>query len=587
MNEPIEIALQQALEQCASEPIHQLGFIQPHGFAIVLSPSADYTILQASANLADWLDMSAELALNKSLNVVLGIRAAQQIAQLIAEARLAHSNTAIGIVDIVTHAINKLDAHVFMSDGFPVVELCDDSGIFKSEDFTAMLLKNQALLLEDQGDEPLVDYLQKTAAAVRDMLAYDNVMIYRFDENWDGQVIAQCRSEAAHDYLGTYFPASDIPPQARALYVQNVVRVLTDVDAEPVGLVPVLNPQTHSPLNLTMSCLRSLSPIHIQYLKNMGTAATLTISLMQNGKLWGLIACHHLSPKRVSIIMRQRAALISKMISTQLLKLEQVKKQSLTNKFLELNVEIVSLLSKISKHLYKDLLPELMALLDASGIIVIVDGERFMSGITPAHGDITELLDWLSHQIEDGYFVSSNLSNDYPASQPYKAQVSGLLTIVPTHHMQNCIIWLRQEKIQTVNWAGAYSQGLTQTVTGQYQLTPRQSFETWSEIWEGRADSWTADEVNLAQLFKRSLSSFQETHQLKKEIADVKQSHEELINLIPNGIILTDPERRITFVNKDFERFTGYSQAEMIGNFCSLLQGPDTDPTQIQNIRTT
>ena len=501
MTHEINSALQQALQQCAAEPIHQLGAIQAHGVALVLSSSSEHSIIQASENLATLLSVSADFALNQSLSEVLGETAANQVELLIVTALQSPTQTAIGVVELTNHIMIKLDAHIFFSEGFPVLELCNDSCCAKPEDLTVLLLKNQALLLEGEDEEHLVDYLQKTACVVREIMAYDNVMIYRFDENWDGQVIAQSRCEAATDYLGNHFPASDIPPQARALYTKNLVRVLADVNAPPIGFKPALNPHTNAPLNLSSSTLRSLSPIHLSYLRNMGTAATMTISLLQNGKLWGLIACHHLTPKRISVCLQNTAQLISNMIASKLAMLKWSKKYTLTNKFLHFNVQIVSLLSKLSKSMYKDFLPELMSLLNASGIIIVVDGECFVCGITPIQSDIRNLLAWLNQHISEGYIVSNQLSKEFIDSAAYQDKVSGLLAISPMGTSQNCIVWLRQEKLQTVNWAGTYAQGLTHIADGQYQLSPRQSFDTWSETWRGRAEPWSEDEVELAQFY--------------------------------------------------------------------------------------
>jgi len=578
--------LELAMAQCAAEPIHQLGFIQPHGIALVLSPNSEYTILQVSENLTDLLEVSAENVLDKALHVVLGESTSDQVKALIASARLSDSQTAIGVIDFVNSACNKLDAHVFISDGFPVLELCNDSSIAKPDDLTTLFFKNQTLLLEDEDETQLIDYLDKTVIAVREIMAYDNVMIYKFDENWDGQVLAQSRCDAAPDYLGKYFPAGDIPAQARALYTQNLVRVVTDVDALPVAFIPELNPQTQAPLDLSASSLRSLSPIHMQYLRNMGTAATMTISLLQNGKLWGLIACHHLTPKRMSVVMRETAHIISKMIASKLARLELAKKHTLTQQFLDLNLQIANLLSKISNNHYTDLLPELMAVLNASGIIVIVDGERFIEGICPAPDDINSLIEWLKQNINDGCYVSNQLPSQYAKAVAFKDKVSGLLAISPESSLQNCIIWLRPEKPQTVNWAGAYSQGLSQQADGQYQLTPRQSFEVWSEAWQGRAEPWSAPELKLVQHLKNSIAQSLLNNDLLNELSEHQQAIKKLANLMPNGIIITDANRLITFVNSDFVSLTGYNETELIGKPCSILQGPDTDPKTIQGIKT-
>ena len=577
--------LELAMAQCAAEPIHQLGFIQPHGVALVLSPASPHTILQVSENLAELLGMSADHSLDKPLHFVLGKNAAHQVEKLIATAFQSKPSTAIGVIDFSNQAFNKLDAHVFISDGFPVLELSNDASIAKPENLTELILKNQVLLLDDTDDTQLTDYLYKTAVAVRELMAYDNVMIYKFDEDWNGQVIAQSRCDAATNYLGLHFPASDIPVQARALYKQNLVRVVTDVDALPVAFTPALNPHTQAPLNLSASSLRSLSPIHMEYLRNMGTAATMTISLLQNGELWGLIACHHLTPKRISVTMRETAYLISKMIASKLTKLELAKNHQLTHSFLDLNLQIVDLLSKISTHQHTNLLQELKSILNATGIIVIVDGERFISDITPTQHEINSLINWLEQNITDGYYVSSQLSSQYNEAAAFQDKASGLLAVSSDNSLQNCIIWLRQEKLQTVNWAGAYSEGLNQNTDGQYQLTPRQSFEAWSETWRGRSEAWSEAELKLAQHLKKSIIESQQRNYLNNQLLKAQQALDELANLIPSGIVITDAQRRITFVNKDFEHLTGYSCQELIGKPCSILQGPDTDLKQIQAIR--
>jgi|GEM_PF-396129 len=577
--------LELAMAQCAAEPIHQLGFIQPHGVALVLSPASPHTILQVSENLAELLGMSADHSLDKPLHFVLGKNAAHQVEKLIATAFQSKPSTAIGVIDFSNQAFNKLDAHVFISDGFPVLELSNDASIAKPENLTELILKNQVFLLDDTDDTQLTDYLYKTAVAVRELMAYDNVMIYKFDENWDGQVIAQSRCDAATNYLGLHFPASDIPVQARALYKQNLVRVVTDVDALPVAFTPALNPHTQAPLNLSASSLRSLSPIHMEYLRNMGTSATMTISLLQNGELWGLIACHHLTPKRISVTMRETAYLISKMIASKLTKLELAKNHQLTHSFLGLNLQIVDLLSKISTHQHSNLLQELKSILNATGIIVIVDGERFISDITPTQHEINSLINWLEQNITDGYYVSSQLSSQYNEAAAFQDKASGLLAISSDNSLQNCIIWLRQEKLQTVNWAGAYSEGLNQNTDGQYQLTPRQSFEAWSETWRGRSEAWSEPELKLAQHLKKSIIESQQRNYLNNQLLKAQQALDVLANLIPSGIVITDAQRRITFVNKDFEHLTGYSCQELIGKPCSILQGPDTDLKQIQAIR--
>ncbi len=553
------------------------GFLE-----VPLSQNPEHTIIQASENLAQLIECPLEQLLGQSLQAILGASAAIQVEQLIVTAEQSASNTAIGIVNI--HQ-NQLDAHLYLSERFPVLELSNDAGLPKKEGLTDLLLKTQHLLFECDDEKSLIDYLQQKADLVRSVTGYDNVMIYRFDENWDGQVIAQSRVDAAPDYLGTYFPATDIPPQARALYTQNLVRIVTNVDAEPIALHPKLNPQTELPLDMTLSSLRSVSPIHLQYLRNMGTAATMTISLLQNGKLWGLIACHHLTPKRISVAMREIAHLFSRQIALKLAALELYEQQRLMQKAMDLSLQIMASFSRRFSQLPNELLPKLMKVVDATGVVVMVDGERFVEGITPSHGEITLLLAWLNQQMGHLPFACSQLSSQYADAQPYQDKAAGLLAIRLSSDMQNGIIWLRQEQPRTVNWAGVYSTGLKQGSNGDYYLTPRNSFEVWRETWQGRSLAWSANELALSQLIGNAVSQALLNKHLDNQLTEATYSRGALLDLMPNGILIADTNRRITYVNADFEKLTGYSHEELLGKSCSILQGPESDPQQIQAIK--
>jgi diguanylate cyclase (GGDEF)-like protein/PAS domain S-box-containing protein len=583
MTQQYQNGLEQALQKCAEEPIHQLGTIQPHGVALVLSQSSNHTIIQASDNCAQLINSLPEQALGKTLAVVLGKTASIQVAQLIATAQQTN-HYATGVIELSDQ--NQLDAHVYLADGTAVLELSNDVGLPKKEGVTDLLLQTQQLLLDCDSEKHLIDYLRQKAELVRSVTGYDNVMIYRFDENWDGQVIAQSCVDQAVDYLGTHFPASDIPPQARKIYTLNLVRIVTDINAEPIGFVPPLNPTTQLPLNMTCSILRSVSPIHLQYLRNMGTAATMTISLLQNGKLWGLIACHHFTPKRISLAMREIAHLFSRQISSKLTTYELYEQKYLRDKALDLTLHIMSLLSQDGTQLPFELLPELMSTVDANGIIVVVKGEITQYGQTPSYDKTKDLLDWLDQEIEQQPYSTNHLSSQYPDAHAYQDTVAGLLAIRLLTDMNNCIIWLRQEKKQAMKWAGVYENGLTQNRNGEYTLTPRKSFEIWSETWQGRSPAWTANEISSCQLVGNTLSQVLLNKTLNSQLINTAFSHSALLDLMPNGILITDKNRRITYVNSDFEKFTGYSKNELLGKSCALLQGPETDPKQVLAIRT-
>lgn len=368
-----------------------------------------------------------------------------------------------------------------------------------------MHMQNSLLAIES-GTET-TGYFEQVTGLVQALTGYDSVMVYRFEANWDGEVIAQSRIEAAKAYLGSRFPASDIPPQARYLYTKNLVRIVADAGVKPVPVVPVLNPVNQQPLDMTYSALRSLSPIHLEYLGNMGVQASMVISLLQNGRLWGLISCHHMTSKRVSFAMREAAVFISRMISTELTSIEMRNERLLLNKVSSIKTTLLkSILIHSEIEVLGSLSADLLNLVDASGMIVVVEGQRYFQGQVPEPEAVDALLNWLSLQSITDVFSCDHLSKQFPPASAYTEIASGIITTALSSDMCNCLIWLRKEKQRTVKWAGSYEQGLVQTAAGNFRLNPRSSFESWSELWRGYSDHWTAADINIVNALGKTLS---------------------------------------------------------------------------------
>ena len=509
MNDAIKQGLEQALQICAAEPIHQIGNIQPHGAALVLSADDLFTVLQASANMDQFMDLPPGGVLGKSLVEVMGEASALQVEQLLQNAR-AHK-TATGLVSATYQQISvELDAYLYSANEFWVLELCQDGGLPKREQLGELLMRMQDSLLaietdtdadtdtDTDTDTDITYYFEQVALLVSGLTGYDSVMIYRFETNWDGEVIAQSRVEAATSYLGSRFPASDIPIQARELYTKNRIRIVTDVGAKAVPIMPLLNPVTQQPLDMTYSALRSLSPIHLEYLGNMGVQATMSISLLQNGRLWGLIACHHLTPKRVSIAMQEAGVFISRMISKEISTIQIRKERLLLNKVSQIKTKLIkAVITNPGPADLHNLIVDLMHIVDATGLIVVVDGNRYLQGKVPGPTAINALLGWLNRQSKNDVFSCDYLAEQFPPASAYPEIASGLITTIFTIDMRNCVVWLRKEKLRTVEWAGSYEQGLVQTQAGDFRLSPRNSFESWSELWRGRSAPWSLLDIKI------------------------------------------------------------------------------------------
>lgn len=291
------------LNNCEKEPIHIPGLIQPHGVLLAVTQNKDNRIVQASRNTDVLLGVAADALLGTSMADLVGPEQLNMLLERSVNAKETADLQYIIIQIKVAGVPEDFFCILHESEGLMIVELepasIDQSDSTNDFDWIRTFfgrLKHTANRIEAS---------QAAAEQVKEMLGYDRVMIYEFDEQWNGKVIAEAKEEGLEPFLGHHYPASDIPKQARELYLRNWLRTIVDVNYVPVPITPVLQPLTGKPLNLSLSILRSVSPLHIEYLQNMGVGATTTISLINNNKLWGLITCHHYSPgmsRTVSVI---------------------------------------------------------------------------------------------------------------------------------------------------------------------------------------------------------------------------------------------------------------------------------------------
>lgn len=491
---------ERALEACASERIHQIGHVQAHGGLLAFSVDAPHQIHHASQNIVEFVGKCIDSLLNQPLSSVFQAAELKQIALLISI--LQEQPTASGSLSRTLDGVSgELMLHFYRSDDLFVLEMERHEGQQQEARLADLLLQTQQTMLRTDAYFETERYFNLLVELVRSLTGYDSVMVYRFDSHWNGEIIAQSKVEVAPSYLGMHFPASDIPVQARRLYTTNLVRVVADVGAVPVPIVPELNPITGQALDLTYSALRSLSPIHIEYLRNIGVHSSMVISLMQNDRLWGLVACHHLAPKPASMGLREAAIFISRLVSTRLSTIEAMEQRELTNQANLVTGELLRALpmSPVSEIMLR-LMPELQSLLSASGMIVVVQGDIHLCGDVPAQSQIQQLLDWLAANPKSDLVLSDFLGKDCPALAAAADVMAGILATPPSADMRNCIIWLRKEKPRTINWAGKYEEGFVQNAAGNYRLTPRKSFELWSESWSGRSTPWTPVEVGVATM---------------------------------------------------------------------------------------
>jgi light-regulated signal transduction histidine kinase (bacteriophytochrome) len=332
-------------------------------------------------------------------------------------------------------------------------------------------------------------------------------MVYRFDPEWNGQVIAEEKRNDLEPFLGLHYPASDIPKQARELYTKNWLRFIADRDYTPSPLVPAL--LSHGqPLDLSFSVLRSVSPIHLEYLRNMGVGASMSLSLVSRGKLWGLIACHHYSPRRVPYPVRTACELLAQVMSLQVAERELSEVENETRKS---NVAVARVVRAMDPgerfaESLADIGEELLAVVPSGGVAIVDDRHVLRVGQTPGEARILELVDAIgaSHAAKDVF--ESDHVRDLVGGGTLDFVASGVLAIRPTRLGRRWVVWFRGEQVRTVHWAGDPAK--TVTKGDESRLSPRGSFALWKQTVTGRSTAWThsdlatVEELRLAMLAK-------------------------------------------------------------------------------------
>ena len=502
------------LTSCDLEPIHIPGAILPHGAMLVLDGET-LDILQVAGDATGLLGASHQELLGHSATTIFQPHQIENLRALSANLSLLKPRHLLD-PQLRVAGNHPLDASIHRSDGALVLEFeaADMSDQFATDPLAAV----QEMVEGLDGAASLVDLCQMAAGRVRNVAAYDRVLVYRFMQDGSGWVIAESKQDGLEPFLDLHYPAADIPRQARALYVKNSLRLITQVNYEPARLVPTNNPRTGKPLDMSQAILRDVSPIHREYLRNMGIDASMSISIINGGELWGLIACHHYSPRRLPRHLRAVCELFGSMFSYQLEVFE--KRDQFTARMSSRMVLQNLMLNLASADDYARGLteqsPNLLdyihggeAALDGrrqGGVAVSVKGELTFLGITPNKSQIKGLVDWLDTQIlgADGVYATDRLGECWKPARAFADVASGLLVISVSPEPSDFIIWFRPELVGTAQWAGQPGKAVAEGADGDI-LTPRKSFEVWKETVRGRGLPWSPSDVDAARDLRTSL----------------------------------------------------------------------------------
>jgi light-regulated signal transduction histidine kinase (bacteriophytochrome) len=489
------------LTACDREPIQFSGAIQPHGLLLI----AEVASLRVVAGAGD---IEGRLS-RKWIGEQLGDLLAQSLSVPSDQAKATiGTNVALAPVPGLQETF---DAVLNISGDHILVELEPRPDVAAPTISTLFRLDAISTAFERSAD--LSALCERAAVAFREMTGFDRVMVYRFLDDDAGTVLAEDRDPALPSFLHHHFPASDIPKQARALYVRNRVRVIPDIHYVPAQIRPADAGLTA--IDLTDVSLRSVSPIHIQYLKNMGVGASASISIVKDGLLWGLIACHNATPRRIGQEMRSACQALAGGLARQIRAKEEAAAYRERIRLRAAEERLVALLDRQNPFAswFDDHGEDFHRLLDADGFAVVNGREIVTAGICPTPGDISALARWLEPTLGAEPFVTAELGILYAPAWAYRAVASGLLATSLPSESGVTLLWFRAEEAEIVEWAGNPHKA-TDTPGGE--LTPRNSFEAWSETVSGRARRWTTGEVEAAQRLRRTLTELRQGQRLRE-----------------------------------------------------------------------
>lgn len=528
-----------SITNCDDEPVQTPGCIQDHGMMLTMDP-ADLVVTQVSDNCQRWTGKAVDQVLGQPLGAIIGDQSARRVAHVMATEELLNNPLYALTVRLPGMPVDAdpLDLSVHLSDGVLIVELeptgRDDAGATSASDCYGMVKRTLAKL---RATPTLASFCDATAIELRRVTGLDRVMVYRFHADDSGEVVADARREDLHSWLGLHYPASDIPKPAREIFKRIGIRPLPHAAGMLSEMVPVVSPASGRALNMTYCALRGASTMYAEYLANMGVAATLTMPILRDGELWGMIICHHYTPIAMPYQMRAAAEFLGQIVSIEMPDVEAREHLAYRHRLDALHHSLVARAAPEA-----DLAALIVAvpnLLDdiAAGGVAVLHRERWLvAGRTPAEPQLQQLAEWLKERLSvademNPLFVCDDLGSMYPPAMQFPQLASGLLAVPVSRRVQgDLLLWFRPEQIQTFSWAGNPLDKPVTTGPHGPRLTPRRSFDIWQEQVRGRSLPWSRIEIESAQRLRQWMIELvaSRADQLGELNAELMRSNEEL-----------------------------------------------------------
>lgn len=510
------------LDNCDKEPIHIIRVVQSYACLIGVDLGS-FSIIHASDNAQQVLGTDHTTLLSRKLDDCLHPEIMEQIQSGLKETDFDSINPIIiksfagKVLDKAFHLIAHLQGQTMILE----IEARD-----QQVSSSRFLQKSDRTVQKIQAARDVNNLFHETAREIKALTGYDRVMIYKFDEDYNGIVIAEAKEDHLSPFYQLRYPASDIPKQARALFLRNQVRIIVDTQSEPAQIIPAVHPKTGEPLDQSDCVARGVSPIHIEYLTNMGVRASMSVAIVKENELWGLIACHHYQPKLVDFRLRNMIKFLSRILSGHLALQEA---HDFREQGLQTSIIRSHLLEQMSRNwsVLEGLTQNKYTLLDlnqSSGAALLLDGRLHTIGECPPGEKIMELVDWLEKNVESSVFTTNELSRHWPGGKEIIAEASGLLSLQIAHTPPEYILWFRPEVIRTVNWAGNPEKSVHFSEE-KVRLSPRKSFETWKQQVSNTANPWSRNDINAAIALRNDIKEI-----IIEKYREIKQLNQDLID---------------------------------------------------------
>lgn len=505
------------LLNCESEAIHVPGSIQPHGFLLAVT-ERNYNVTFCSENCVDFLNKTHNELLGKKLDTIFSKADIENIQQQFKE-------FSDNLVRPFVINYNEKTFHVTAHKSDQVIILEFEPFAEANMDLPNFLTQMKRFAFHTEKADNLQSLCQDIADETRSITGYDRVMIYRFDKEYNGEVFAESKNGDLEPFLNLHYPHTDIPAQARELYLTNLVRMLADVSYTPVPIFTISDEANkNNNLDLSLSNLRSVSPIHCEYLKNMGVGATFVISILHQEKLWGFISCHHYSPKHIPYYTRLAAHLQSIFLSSQIDVRQAADEFELAKETGKKVVDFQNLLMNNPAILtQKYTLSKLKDLINADGVILHYNEKNFTEGNLPDMQEIDNLINWLKSEKGSVNFKTHQLHQHYTRAKQIAHSIAGVVYFPLSYTNKNCIVWTRGELEKNINWGGDPSKAVKMNVENM-MLSPRKSFEVWKQAVKLTSKEWKMPELNEAEAITIAI-------QRQVHLADLRTEEERYLTL--------------------------------------------------------